>query len=230
MEKKLLLAPSMGCCDLYDFENQVRYIDENADFLHIDIKDGNYVKTFGVGPDFMTVLKKTVKTPMDAHLMVKHPQNFLEVCAEAGAAYITPHTDCIESDAFVTINKIRSLGCKAGIALNPATPLEAIRYYLPLLSKVTIMIVDAGYAGQKVITQMYDKIQTLVQWRNEMGLDFLIEADGSMNSGVYEPLYKSGADVVVLGPPALWNKDPDIEKAWGIMQKEVDEELEGIFR
>lgn len=230
MEKKLLLAPSMGCCDLYDFEHQVRYIDENADFLHIDIKDGNYVKTFGVCPDFMTVLKKTVKTPMDAHLMVKHPQNFLEVCAEAGAAYITPHTDCIESDAFVTINKIRSLGCKAGIALNPATPLEAIRYYLPLLSKVTIMIVDAGYAGQKVITQMYDKIQTLVQWRNEMGLDFLIEADGSMNSGVYEPLYKSGADVVVLGPPALWNKDPDIEKAWGIMQKEVDEELEGIFR
>ena len=108
----------------------------------------------------MTVLKKTVKTPMDAHLMVKHPQNFLEVCAEAGAAYITPHTDCIESDAFVTINKIRSLGCKAGIALNPATPLEAIRYYLPLLSKVTIMIVDAGYAGQKVITQMYDKILT----------------------------------------------------------------------
>ena len=230
MEKKLLLAPSMGCCDLYDFEHQVRYIDENADFLHIDIKDGNYVKTFGVGPDFMTVLKKTVKTPMDAHLMVKHPQNFLEECAEAGAAYITPHTDCIESDAFVTINKIRSLGCKAGIALNPATPLEAIRYYLPLLSKVTIMIVDAGYAAQKVITQMYDKIQTLVQWRNEMGLDFLIEADGSMNSGVYEPLYKSGADVVVLGPPALWNKDPDIEKAWGIMQKEVDEELEGIFR
>lgn len=230
MEKKLLLAPSMGCCDLYDFEHQVRYIDENADFLHIDIKDGNYVKTFGVGPDFMTVLKKTVKTPMDAHLMVKHPQNFLEVCAEAGAAYITPHTDCIESDAFVTINKIRSLGCKAGIALNPATPLEAIRYYLSLLSKVTIMIVDAGYAGQKVITQMYDKIQTLVQWRNAMGLDFLIEADGSMNSGVYEPLYKSGADVVVLGPPALWNKDPDIEKAWGIMQKEVDEELEGIFR
>lgn len=230
MEKKLLLAPSMGCCDLYDFEHQVRYIDENADFLHIDIKDGNYVKTFGVGPDFMTVLKKTVKTPMDAHLMVKHPQNFLEACAEAGAAYITPHTDCIESDAFVTINKIRSLVCKAGIALNPAAPLEAIRYYLPLLSKVTIMIVDAGYAGQKVITQMYDKIQTLVQWRNEMGLDFLIEADGSMNSGVYEPLYKSGADVVVLGPPALWNKNPDIEKAWGIMQKEIDEELQGIFR
>ena len=183
MEKKLLLAPSMGCCDLYDFENQVRFIDEHADFLHIDIKDGNYVKTFGVGPDFMTVLKKVVKTPMDAHLMIRHPQEYIEACAEAGAEYITPHTDCIESDAFVTLNKIISLGCKAGIAMNPAAPLEGIRYYLPLLSKVTIMILDAGYAGQKVITQMYDKIRTLVQWREEMGLDFLIEADGSMNAG-----------------------------------------------
>lgn len=227
MEKKLMLAPSMGCCNLFDFEKQVRYIDAHADFLHIDIKDGNYVKTFGVGPDFMAVLKPVVKTPMDAHLMVKHPQDYIEACAKAGAEYITPHTDCIESDAFVTLNKILSLGCKAGIALNPAAPLEGIRYYLPLLSKVTIMIVDAGYAGQKVIPQMYDKIRTLVQWREEMGLDFLIEADGSMNAGVYAPLYEAGADVVVLGPPALWNKDKDIEKAWAIMEREVETELSG---
>ena len=89
MEKKLMLAPSMGCCDLYDFGHQVKFIDEHADFLHIDIKDGNYVKTFGVGPDFMTVLKKVVKKPMDAHLMVKHPQDYIEACAAAGAAYIT---------------------------------------------------------------------------------------------------------------------------------------------
>lgn len=212
----------MGCCDLYDFEHQVRYIDERADFLHIDIKDGNYVKTFGVGPDFMAVLGKIVHAPMDAHLMVKHPQDFIEACAASGAAYITPHTDCIESDAFVTINKILSLGCRAGIAMNPAAPLEAIRYYLPLLSKVTIMIVDAGYAGQKVITQMYDKIRTLAEWREEMGLDFLIEADGSMNRDVYRPLFEAGADAVVLGPPALWNKDPDIEKAWTIMEREVE--------
>ena len=141
---------------------------------------------------------------------------------------ISPHTDCIESDAFVTINKIISLGCKAGIAMNPAAPLEAIRYYLPLLSKVTIMIVDAGYAGQKVITQMYDKIRTLAKWREEMKLDFLIEADGSMNAGVYAPLYEAGADMVVLGPPALWNKDEDIEKAWAIMEQEVKSELAGM--
>ena len=230
MEKKLQLAPSMACCDLFDFGHQVRYIDERADFLHIDIKDGNYVKTYSIGPDFMTTLKPVVNKPMDAHLMVKHPQWIIEECAKAGAAYITPHTDCIESDAFVTINRILSLGCKAGIALNPASPLEAIRHYLPLVSKVTIMIVDAGYAGQKVIPLMYDKIQTLAKWRKEMGLDFLIEADGSMNAGVYRPLYEAGADVVVLGPPALWNKADDIEIAWEIMQNEVDEELRDAVR
>lgn len=230
MERKLLFAPSMGCCNLFDFEHQVKFLDGHADFLHIDIKDGNYVKTFGVGPDFMAALQKAVTTPMDAHLMIRHPQEYIEACAKAGAAYITPHTDCIESDAFVTLNKILSLGCKAGIAMNPAAPLEGIRYYLPLLSKVTIMIVDAGYAGQKVITQMYDKIRTLVQWRKDMGLDFLIEADGSMNAGVYAPLYEAGADVVVLGPPALWNKDPDIEKAWEIMEGEVKAELHSSAR
>lgn len=225
MRDRLLVAPSMGCCDLFRMEEQVKFIDSRADFLHMDIKDGNYVKTFGIGPDFMAYLKPHVKTPMDAHLMVKHPQDYIEACAEAGAAYITPHTDCIESDAFVTINKIRSLGCKAGIALNPAAPLEAIRYYLPLLGKVTIMIVDAGYAGQKVIEQMYDKIRTLVKWREEMGLKFLIEADGSMNWDVYQLLYDAGADVVVLGPPALWNKSKDIRKAWEIMEAEIKVEM-----
>lgn len=230
MEKKLLLAPSMGCCDLFDFAHQVSYIDERADFLHIDIKDGNYVKTYSIGPDFMAALKPHVKTPMDAHLMVRHPQWIIEDCAKAGATYITPHTDCIESDAFVTFNKILSLGCKAGVALNPASSLEAIRYYLPLLSKVTLMIVDAGYAGQKVIPEVYDKIRTLAQWRQDMHLDFLIEADGSMNQDVYRPLYEAGADVVVLGPPALWNKDSDIEKAWQVMESEVRAELEGAAR
>lgn len=83
------------------------------------------------------------------------------------------------------------------------------------------MIVDAGYAGQKVIEQMYDKIRTLVKWREEMGLKFLIEADGSMNWDVYQLLYDAGADVVVLGPPALWNKSKDIRKAWEIMEAEI---------
>lgn len=219
--KMMLTAPSLGCCDLFKMKEQIIFIDQNADLLHIDIKDGNYVKTFGVGIDFMKYVKSHVTKPMDAHLMVKHPQDFIEACAEAGATYITPHNDCIRSDAFITLNKIKSLGCKAGIALNPSESLDTIKYYLPLLDKVTIMLVDAGYAGQKVIPQMFDKIKELVEMRKNMNLNFLIEADGSMNKEIYPEIHEAGVDVAVLGPPALWNKDEDIEKAWDIMKKEI---------
>lgn len=220
----------MGCCDLYDFAHQVEYIDAHSDFLHIDVKDGSYVPTFGVGPEFVATLAQRVKTPMDAHLMVRRPQDHLEAFAQAGVSMITPHTDCIEGDAFVTINRILDLGCQAGIALSPAAPLTAIEYYLPMLSKVTVMIVDPGIAGQKVIESQYDKIRQLVKIRKERGLSFLIEADGSMNGDVYRPLYEAGADVVVAGPPALWNKDADIERAWSVMEAEMAEALEGAER
>ena len=225
--RKLMIAPSVGCCDLFHIEEQVRLINEKSDFLHMDIKDGVYVPSYGIGPDYLDYLNKHIEhlKPMDAHLMVKHPQQYLEVFAKAGATYITPHTDCIEGDAFVTIRRIKELGCKAGIALSPSVPLSTIEYYLPLLDKVTIMIVDPGISGQPVDPQMFVKINRLAKMREESGLNFLIEADGSMNKSLYRPLYEAGADMVVLGPPALWNKDADFKKAWLIMENELEEEL-----
>lgn len=225
--RKLMIAPSVGCCDLFHIEEQVRLINEKSDFLHMDIKDGVYVPSYGIGPDYLDYLNKHIEhlKPMDAHLMVKHPQQYLEVFAKAGATYITPHTDCIEGDAFVTIRRIKELGCKAGIALSPSVPLSTIEYYLPLLDKVTIMIVDPGISGQPVDPQMFVKINRLAKMREESGLNFLIEADGSMNKSLYRPLYEAGADMVVLGPPALWNKDADFKKAWLVMENELEEEL-----
>lgn len=230
--RKLMIAPSVGCCDLFHVEEQVKLINEKSDYLHMDIKDGVYVPSYGIGPDYLDYLNRHVENlkPMDAHLMVKHPQQYLETFAKAGAAYITPHTDCIEGDAFVTIHKIKELGCKAGVALSPSVPLSTIEYYLPLLDKVTIMIVDLGIAGQPVDPQMFVKINQLAKIRKERGLNFLIEADGSMNSSLYRPLYEVGADLVILGPPALWNKDTDFNKAWDIMESELERELDGAER
>ena len=181
--RKLMIAPSVGCCDLFHIEEQVKLINEKSDYLHMDIKDGVYVPSYGIGPDYLDYLNKHIDNlkPMDAHLMVKHPQQYLELFARSGAEYITPHTDCIEGDAFVTINKIKELGCKAGVALSPSVPLSTIEYYLPLLDKVTIMIVDPGISGQPVNPQMFVKINRLAKMRKELGLNFLIEADGSMN-------------------------------------------------
>ena len=230
--RKLMIAPSVGCCDLFHIEEQVKLINEKSDYLHMDIKDGVYVPCYGIGPDYLDYLNKHVDNlkPIDAHLMVKHPQQYLELFAKSGAEYITPHTDCIEGDAFVTINRITALGCKAGVALSPSVPLSTIEYYLPLLDKVTIMIVDPGISGQPVNPQMFVKINRLAKMRKELGLNFLIEADGSMNKDLYRPLYEAGADMVVLGPPALWNKDADFEKAWSIMEKELEQELDGAER
>ncbi|MFT0848656.1 hypothetical protein VR010_13035 [Actinomycetaceae bacterium L2_0104] len=221
MDRKLKLSAAVGCSDLLDLKHQIEFIDERADFLHLDVKDGFYVRTFGVGPDFLEAIKGIVTKPMDAHLMVQRPWEHLEAFAAAGATYMTPHADVIENVALVTINRIKELGCKAGVALNPARPLDSIRYYLPYLDKVTLMLVDAGIAGQPVIPEMFEKIRTLRRWRAEMSLDFLIEADGSMNKTLYSDLYRAGADVVVLGPPALWNKHSDIERAWEIMESEL---------
>ena len=230
--RKLMIAPSVGCCDLFHIEEQVKLINEKSDYLHMDIKDGVYVPSYGIGPDYLDYLNKHVDNlkPMDAHLMVKHPQQYLELFAKSGAEYITPHTDCIEGDAFVTINKIKELGCKAGVALSTSVPLSTIEYYLPLLDKVTIMIVDPGISGQPVNPQMFVKINRLAKMRKELGLNFLIEADGSMNKDLYRPLYEAGADMVVLGPPALWNKDADFERAWSIMESELEQELDGAER
>ncbi|MEG1945575.1 MAG: ribulose phosphate epimerase [Lachnospiraceae bacterium] len=232
MKRKLMIAPSVGCCDLFHIQEQLKVINEKSDFLHMDIKDGVYVPSYGIGPDYLEYLHKHIENlkPMDAHLMVKHPQQYLETFAKSGAEYITPHTDCIEGDAFVTIHKIKELGCKAGIALSPSVTLETIEYYLPLLDKVTIMIVDPGIAGQQVDTQMYLKIKRLAQKRKEKGLHFLIEADGSMNKELYRPLYEAGADIVVMGLPALWNKDKDFEKSWSMMEKELKTELKDAKR
>lgn len=230
MKRKLKLSVAVGCADMLQLGKEVEYIDARADYLHLDVKDGYYVPTFGVGPEFIEAIRPLVTKPMDAHLMVQRPWEHLEVFAQAGAEFLTPHADLIENVALVTIKQIRDLGCKPGVALNPARPPESIRYYLPYLDKVTVMLVDPGIAGQAVISEMYDKIRTLARWRKELGLDFLIEADGSMNAALYGNLYRAGADIVVLGPPALWQLDEDIEVAWGIMEQQLELATGGLQR
>lgn len=230
MDKEMKLAVAVGCSDLLELRKEVEYIDARADFLHLDVKDGYYVRTFGIGPEFVEAIRPIVTKPMDAHLMIERPWDHLEAFAKAGCEWLTPHADVIENVAMVTIKQIRDLGCKPGVALNPARPLDSIRYYLPYVDKVTLMLVDAGIAGQGVVPEMYQKIRTLAAWREELGLDFMIEADGSMNQSLYADLYRAGADMVVLGPPALWQLDDDIEVAWSKMEQQMREETGALQR
>ena len=215
--RKIQFSPSLMCMDFLKIEEQLTLLNEKADIYHVDIMDGHYVKNFSLSPIFIEQIHKKATLPIDAHLMVQYPSDFIDMLIKAGANYITVHSDTIIKDAFRVMNKIKDLGCKTGVALNPANSLDEIKYYIDILDKVTLMTVDAGFAGQKFIPQMLSKINELIKIREIKGLNFLIEVDGSCNEHTFKQLYETGVDVLIVGSSGLFNLDSDISVAWNKM-------------
>lgn len=207
------------CMNLMELKNQIEVLNTKADFLHVDIMDGHFVKNITLSPMFIEQIKSHAKPPIDAHLMVENPTDFIDMLAKAGADYITLHAETINKDAFRTIAHIRSKNCKVGVVLNPATPLSYTAHYLDLIDKLTILTVDPGFAGQKFIANMLDKISEAKKIREEKGYSYLIEIDGSCNENTFERLAKAGGEVFILGSSCLFNLDSDLEKAWDKMTK-----------
>lgn len=206
------------CMDLLNLREQVEILNSRADFYHVDIMDGHYVKNITLSPDFVRVLKKITDLPIDCHLMVTDPDDYIEALAKAGAAYICPHAETINADAFRVINKIKSFGCKFGVVLNPATPLSYIQHYIHLVDKITIMSVDPGFAGQPFIREMLDKIREAKRLKQENGYRYLIEIDGSCNEKTFHDLEEAGAEVFIVGSSGLFGLDDDLAAAWDKMQ------------
>ena len=134
-----MFNPSLMCMDLLDIKNQTEILNERCDLYHVDIMDGHFVKNITLSPDFVKAFSTIAKKPIDCHLMVTDPDDYIEVLAENGAGYICPHAETINTDAFRIMNKIEALGCKKGVVLNPATPLSYIREYIDRIDKLTIM-------------------------------------------------------------------------------------------
>ena len=124
---KAMFNPSLMCMDLLDIKKQTEILNERCDLYHVDIMDGHFVKNITLSPDFVAAFAKIAKKPIDCHLMCEYPDDYIETLAKAGATYICPHAETINSDAFRIINKIRALGCRVGVVLNPATPLSYIQ-------------------------------------------------------------------------------------------------------
>ena len=217
--KKMMFSPSLMCMDLLNMKEQVEILNERADFYHVDIMDGHFVKNITLSPFFVSTLKRVSKLPIDVHLMTEYPDDYIEELAKAGADYICPHAETINKDAFRIINKINSFGCKAGIVLNPATPIEWITYYIHLLDKITIMTVDPGFAGQPFIPEMLGKIKELKELKEKNGYKYLIEVDGSCNERTFDILTEAGAEVLIVGSSGLFNLDSDLPKAWDKMME-----------
>ncbi len=222
--KKVMFNPSLMCMDLLNIKEQTEILNERCDMFHVDIMDGHYVKNITLSPDFVSAFTKASKRPVDCHLMVTDPDDYIESLAKAGADYICPHAETINTDAFRILNKIKSLGCKAGVVLNPATPVSYIKHYINRLDIITVMTVDPGFAGQPFIKEMLCKIRELKRLKEENGYSYLIEVDGSCNKNTFKELYEAGAEVFIVGMSGLFSKDKDLKRSWDIMLKEFYEE------
>ncbi|MGP2449533.1 D-allulose 6-phosphate 3-epimerase [Pantoea stewartii subsp. indologenes] len=219
---RIQISPSLMCMNLMEIKQQLAVLNTRADFLHVDIMDGHYVKNITLSPFFIEQIRPHTPVAIDVHLMVEQPTDFIEAVAKAGADYICTHAETINRDAFRVINLIRSLGKKPGVVLNPATPVSFIHHYIHLLEKITVMTVDPGYAGQPFIPEMVQKIQQLKALKQAQGYDFLIEIDGSCNQRTYRTLLEAGADVLIVGTSGLFNVHDDLSTAWDMMRSSID--------
>ena len=214
---KMKFSPSLMCMDLTKFKEQVDILNERADYYHVDIMDGHFVKNITLSPFFVEQLNKISKLPIDVHLMTEFPGDYIDELAKVGATYISPHAETINKDAFRIINRIKSLGCKVGIVLNPSTPVDWLEYYIHLIDKITVMTVDPGFAGQPFIPEMIEKIKKLKTLKEKNGYSYLIEIDGSCNERTFKRLTAAGAEILIVGSSGLFNLDKDLIVAWDKM-------------
>ena len=205
---------SLMCVDYLNLKEQLLKLNEKADYYHIDIMDGHYCKNITLSPDFIRAIKPVTKLPIEVHLMVERPTDFIGMVAEAGADVISVHAETINTDTFRVLSQIKALGCQTGVVLNPATPLEEIKYYAGRLDFLTIMTVDVGYAGQSFITEMLDKIKQAAAWKEAFGYTYKIQVDGSCNEKTFSRLKAAGTELFILGSSGLFNLDEDVTVAY----------------
>lgn len=194
-----ILAPSLLSADFSRLGEEMDLLNESlCDYIHLDIMDGHYVPNISFGPGLIKALRPRTKKVFDVHLMITEPERYFQDFAQAGANLITIHTDAT-IHLHRSLQEIKDLGLKAGVALNPGQSLEEIKYVLEDVDLVLIMSVNPGFGGQSFIPSALEKIKDLKALRDQKGLNFLIEVDGGIKLDNAKELLEAGADVLVSG-------------------------------
>jgi len=214
------IAPSILSADFSRLGQEVKAVeDAGADWIHVDVMDGHFVPNITMGPLVVEAVRRSTSLPVDVHLMIENPDNYIADFAKAGADYISVQVE-VCPHLHRTLHLIKEHGAKAGAVLNPATPLSAITYVLDDLDFVLIMSVNPGFGGQKFIPGALDKINQLKSIIEERGLKVLIQVDGGVNSNTIADVSAAGADVFVAGS-AIFNAD-DYKTTITALKSELD--------
>ena len=195
------IAPSILSADFANLERDIHDLEKNgADFVHVDIMDGIFVPNISIGIPVVQAIRPVTKLPLDVHLMIDRPIRYVEQFVKAGADFLTIHIEADQpQNTLEALDKIRALGCKAGIVLKPKTPVEAAIPYLHKCDMVLIMTVEPGFGGQKFMADQMDKVAKLRKWMDEINPACHIEVDGGVDANTCAICKESGADVLVAG-------------------------------
>jgi ribulose-phosphate 3-epimerase len=202
---KLLIAPSILSADFSRLADEVRSVEKaGADWIHVDVMDGHFVPNLTIGPVVVEALRPITKLPLDCHLMVSRPEDWITQFAEAGANTITVHAEAtVHLDRI--LHQIREHKCKAGVSINPGTSLAVIEEVLDIVDLVLVMSVNPGFGGQAFIETTLSKVERLAEVRGKR--KFLIEVDGGVKASNIGKIAQAGADVFVAGSAIFSNKD-----------------------
>ena len=201
-----ILAPSILSADFTNLEHQIKLVEKGgADWLHCDIMDGHFVPNITFGPLVVESVKRITELPVDVHLMVEDPDNYLEDFIKAGADYVSVHVEEVVH-LNRTVNRIKELGAKAGVVINPATSVDSVKDIAEYIDLLLIMTVNPGFGGQAFIPNSLGRIEEAVKLRTTLGANYLIEIDGGVNAATAKNAFQAGAEVFVAGS-SIFNAD-----------------------